>query len=234
MGRFVRTRVQLLCAWSGFAMLAGTLAGFLVAGVLPLPPAAWWPADRVLAFYTDSPTTTRVGFVLASMSVGLLLPLVGLLSAHLVGIEGRVPVLAFLQLLGGAVTGVMLLVPLLMMAVCAFRVDRDPALVLLLHDLAWLLLLPPVVPFMLQAVAVGVAVLGDRSAEPLMPRWVGYLNLWIAFLFLPGVLPFFFYSGPFAWQGVFVFWLALAAVGAWVVTMALSLRRVVLRDTART
>jgi hypothetical protein len=58
-------------------------------------------------------------------------------------------------------------------------------------------------------------------------RWVGYLNAWVAVLLVPGVLVLFFNTGPFAWNGVLVFWLAATAETIWFVTMLVVLRRAI-------
>lgn len=228
----MNTRIKLLCAWSGPAMVVVACAGWLMAGVLPLPPAAHQSAAEIMEFYSSSPDLTRAGLVLSGLAVGLVFPLVALISVHMVRMEGRTPLMSFLQLATGSATGVLLLMPLLMMAVCAFRPDRSPELTLLLNDLAWLLFITPIAPFMIQNVAIALAVLNDRAPEPVLPRWVGYLNLWVAFLFVPDVLAYFFSSGPFAWQGIFVFWLALTAYATWAVVMGLVLRSAVLRAEA--
>jgi len=224
------TRIKLLCAWSGPALAAVASVGFLLAGLLPLPPGAYLQPARIAAYYTTSPTLTLAGFALASVAMGLIFPLVALIAVHMVRMEGRVPLLSFLQLATGTATGILLTVPMIMMGVCAFRPDRDPELIQLLNDLAWLLFITPIAPFCLQNVAIALAVLHDRNPEPVLPRWVAYVNLWVAFLFLPSVLPWFFHRGPFAWQGIFVFWLAFVAYATWLLVMGLVLRRAVLRD----
>lgn len=53
----------------------------------------------------------------------------------------------------------------------------------------------------------------------MFPRWLGYLNFWCAFLFMPGGLVVFFKDGPFAWNGIIAWWLLLVAFGVWVVSM---------------
>ncbi|MBB2503877.1 hypothetical protein H5411_32645 [Amycolatopsis echigonensis] len=219
----------MLCAWSGPATVVLALTGWLIAGVLPMPPAAHQSATEIANFYGDSSSKVLFGLILSALAVGLVFPLIALIGVHMVRMEGRTPLLTFLQLVTGAATGVLLLIPLLMMAVCAFRPDRAPDLTLMLNDLAWLLFITPIAPFMIQNIAIGLAVLRDRNPEPVLPRWVGYLNFWVAFLFVPDVLAYFFYSGPFAWQGIFVFWLALTAYAVWLVVMGLVLRRAVLR-----
>jgi hypothetical protein len=51
------------------------------------------------------------------------------------------------------------------------------------------------------------------------PRWVGFANIWIAILFLPGALLPFFHSGPFSWNGIIGFWLVANALFGWIVIM---------------
>jgi hypothetical protein len=71
---------------------------------------------------------------------------------------------------------------------------------------------------MVQNVAVGVAILRDRSG--LFPRWVAFLNFFVALSFIPDVLAWFFKTGPFAWNGLFVFWLALTTYCVFLFVMA--------------
>ena len=47
----------------------------------------------------------------------------------------------------------------------------------------------------------------------------------MAIAFIPDVLAYFFKTGPFAWNGVFVFWLALTAYCAFLVAMSVVCRR---------
>lgn len=219
--------VKLVCAWCGPATLALTAVGFLVAGLLPVPLSPGDSTSKVVAFYRDHSTRTGAGFVSASLGLPLVLPLIGLITSQMLRIEKRSPVLSFVQTVAGAATSVFLVLPILMMAALTFRPDRDPGLTVTLNDFAWLLFITPIGPFIVQNVAIGAAILGDRSPQPVFPRWVGYLNLWIAFLFMPDILAFFFTSGPFAWNGVFVFWLAFTAYAVWLTAMGLVLRAMV-------
>ncbi|WP_445187309.1 hypothetical protein ACTXG6_09070 [Pseudonocardia sp. Cha107L01] len=51
------------------------------------------------------------------------------------------------------------------------------------------------------------------------PRWTAYFNVWAAVLFLPGGLAYFFRTGPFAWNGVFAFWVAASTFFLWLLVM---------------
>jgi hypothetical protein len=201
-----------------------TAIGFLIAGVLPLPLGANSTVDQVVRFYSH---TTRVpaGLVIVSLGLCLVFPLIAVIAVHMMRMEGRTPILTFLQLVTGAATGVFLVLPVLLMAVIPFRPDRTAELTVTLNDISWLLFITPIGPFMIQNIAIGTAILADRKG--ILPRWVGYLNYWVAFLFVPDVLAFFFHSGPFAWRGIFVFWLAFVAYATFLITMGLVLRQAI-------
>jgi hypothetical protein len=210
-----------LCAWSGPAAVAVALVGWLIAGVLPLPLGSSSTTDEVVAFYGHD-TRVLIGLVIAQLGVCLVFPLIALITLAMLRIEGRTPLLTIIQAVTGAATGVLLLIPMLLMAVIAFRPDRTPELTVTLNDIAWLLFLTPIAPFMIQNIAIGTAILGDKRS--LLPRWVGYFNFWVAAAFIPDVLAFFFHDGAFSWRGVFVFWLALFAYAAFLIVMGVALR----------
>jgi len=226
----VSKRIQLLCVWSGLATVVVVSIGFLVAGVLPLPLGPNSSTQEVVGFYSHD-TRVAAGLVIASLGVCLVFPLIALIGVYMARMEGRTPILTFLQLVTGAATGVLLLMPLLLMAAIPFRPDRTAELTVTLNDIAWLLFITPIGPFIIQNIAIGTAILSDTRG--LLPRWVGYLNYWVALSFLPDVLAFFFHSGPFAWRGIFVFWLAFVAYAVFLVAMGLVLRAAIRAADAR-
>jgi hypothetical protein len=220
-------RVQMLCAWAGPATVLVTLLGWLIAGILPIPLGPSSTTQEVVNFYGHD-TRVLTGLVIAQLGICLVFPLIGLIGYFLLRIEGRRPILTFVQLVTGAATGVLLLVPMLLMAVISFRPDRNPEITVTLNDIAWLVFLTPIAPFIIQNVVIGIAILGDRAQT--LPRWVGYLNFWIAASFLPDVLAFFFHSGPLSWRGVLVFWLALTTYSVFLIGMGLVMRSAILRS----
>ena len=66
----------------------------------------------------------------------------------------------------------------------------------------------------------------------MLPRWLAYFNLWVAFLFVPGGLILFFKTGPFAWNGVFTFWLPLSIFSLWFIVMFVALRKSIANQAA--
>jgi hypothetical protein len=221
-------RILTLCAWAGPATVVVALIGWLIAGVLPIPLGSESSVEDVVNFYSHD-TRVIAGLVISTIGVGLVFPLIAVIAVHMVRMEGRTPILTFLQLITGAATGVCLLLPLLLMTTIAFRPDRSPELTMTLNDIAWLLFITPIAPFMIQNVAIGVAILNDKRQT--LPRWVGYVNFWVAFSFIPDPLAFFFHSGPFAWRGIFIFWLALTTYAIFLIVMGLTLRKAI-RESA--
>lgn len=219
--------LQGICAWAGPATVVVAFVGWLIAGVLPIPLGSSSTTDEVVAFYSND-TRVLIGLVIASLGVSLVFPLVALIGLVMARIEGRSPLMALVQLVTGAATGLLLLLPMLLMAVIAFRPDRNPELTVTLNDIAWLLFLTPIAPFMIQNIAIGITIL--RDPRGLLPRWVGYVNFFVAGSFVPDVLAFFFHSGPFSWRGIFVFWLALSTYTVFLVVMGLAVRRVDLTE----
>ena len=61
----------------------------------------------------------------------------------------------------------------------------------LLNDIAWLQFLGGLSLVMPMFVVIPVLAFWDKSPQPVFPRWVGFFNLWLFVLVLPGQLMFF-------------------------------------------
>jgi len=219
-----RLRILNLCSWGGIAALTITLIGWLMAGLLPLPLGPSDSPAHVVEFYSTHHVLKMSGFVVATLGVSLLMPLVGVITIHMMRVEGRTPVLSLIQLGVGSITMLINLMPSMLFCVLTFRPElRSAESMVLLNDLTWLIFFTPIVPFMIQNVAIALVVLTDPNQY--FPRWVGWTNLLVAFAFVPDVLAYFFLDGPFAWNGIFVFWLALTAYAVFLVVMSVVTRR---------
>lgn len=207
-----------LAALGGPLAVIVTLAGWLIAGMLPLPMGPSRSTASVVHFFTGNADRVMAGFVLASLGVVLMLPMIALISVHLLRLEGRIPLMSFTQLGAGATTVLINMFPQMIFAIAAFRVTRTGSEIVMLNDLAWLLLFTGIMPFMIQNVSIGIAIL--NSDNTVFPRWLAFLNFLVAFSFIPDVLAYFFKTGPFAWNGIFVFWLALTTYCVFLIAMS--------------
>lgn len=210
---------QRWCLWCGpaFAVLFG-LGFILCAKFMPAPPPTL-SAEEVAALYQGNSVGIRVGCAIMMFATGLLVPWLSLISEQMARIRNCSRALVNTQLAAGTAVVALLLASVLFWEVAAFRPERDVGITQALNDLGWLFLLTPVSIAVIQVVAIGVAMLADRGARPVFPRWGGYYNLWTGFLFAPGVTAIFARTGPFAWNGLLPYWIPFAFFGAWFFVM---------------
>ena len=214
-------RYQLISAWCGPAFLITFLVFWVILGHnFPNPSPALSAAD-LAARYADNLGEIRLGFIVSLITVGLYLPWTAVLSAQMARIEGKFPVLAFLQLLGGGLTVMVVSFSAFFWVAAAFRPERDPALIQLLTDLGWLCIDLQYACTTLQMFAAAFVGLADKSRIPLFPRWVCYFTIWCGLSFLPASLTGVLKTGPFAWSGFLSYyfpyfcwlcWYAIASV----------------------
>jgi len=200
----------------------GLLGSFLTP---PLSPSA--SAQDIAAFVAEGGVLQKFGLMIALACVASLLPMAAVLGDQMRRMEGPRPVWAQTQLACATLTVWLLSAALVFFAAAAFRADRDPQLILLLHDLGWLTFITPVSMIVLWMTAVGGAILSDRGQPPVMPRWVGYLSIWAALLSAPGFAAILFHSGPFAWSGLLALWIPLVIFLVWWITLTVFLLKAV-------
>lgn len=200
--------LDLVCALGGiiFSVLFGIGFVGLAHFVPPLAPSQT-AAETAAIFRTDT-NLIRIGILLCYVGVPFYLAFGASISARTRRILGVPNVLIHLQIAAFAAASLLLIGPFLMWLVAAYRPETAPIeIIQTLNDIGWILLLLGWVPFVTWFMAIGAAILCDTSATPIYPRWSGYLCLSLGFAqatasFLP-----FFKTGPFAWDGLFSWWL---------------------------
>lgn len=223
----MRRSVLLVCGWIGPIVVAIAFAGWLISGVLPFPLGPDDSEQKVVDFYSGGMHVV-LGIGLASIGISILAPLVAAIAYLMDTGSAGARLLSLVQLVTGTMTAVLLFVPMLLMAITAFRPDRDPEITVMMNDLAWLLFITPIMPFIIQNLAIAASALRDPDSP--FPRWLGYLNCWIAFTFSFDVLALVIHDGPFAWNGILIFWLALTTYAIFLLVMGLFVRHRVLLD----
>jgi len=225
--RMSNTRSQMLCLWCGpMAMLVFLIGFWPVAGLMP-PPSPNDSALEVQKLYQDNPDMLKTGFVLIMCGGALTGPFVAAVSTQMRRIEGVHSPLSSTQLGMGMLGVLLFIIPMFLMQAAAFRPERDPELTQLIHDAAWLPFIGAFMTAVIQNIAIALVAFKDEH-EKVFPRWLGYYNIWVALLFLPAALIYFFKTGPFAWNGVFCFWLPLTVFSSWFMVMFVVLRKAIL------
>lgn len=227
------TRSQIAAAWSGPALIVLVVIGFLlVAGYLP-PVYASDTADEIADFYRTDTDRIRLGLVIGFVGWTPWAALTAVMAVQLARMQPQRPVLPMIQLVTGAAGYIFLLLSMIMLLVTTFRPERSPEITQALHDLGWFTLFITVPAFSTQALAIGVATLRRDPPVQVYPRWFGYANIWVAIRFVPALALPFFKTGPFASQGVMVYWLAFVVFFLWILAMLVVIRRAALDEAAQ-
>ncbi|MCV7412562.1 hypothetical protein AWC05_18250 [Mycobacterium florentinum] len=208
----VQRTFQRVCALSGIVCPLLFFGGLLLCAFLPpLRPGA--SAIEIAAHYQQHATGIRFGTALILLASMFYIAYSGAIYGQIRRIPGSGHTAAGIALAGGAVAAVTFMIPAMLWAVTAFRPDRSPEATQTLNDVAWFIVVMPWAPFMAQNFAFAFAILTDSRQRPLFPRWLGYLNIWATLVYTPAIVLQFFKDGPFAWNGIFVFWLPAVVFG---------------------
>jgi len=202
----------------------------LLMGFLPPHSPSAGP-EEIAAIFRDNTTQIRFGVTVCSYAVILLAPWGIAVAMQAARAERGRPVLAITQISAlsmGAFTGVL---DMTVWAVAAYRPhETDADIVRLLNDFGWILFVWVIPTFTLWEIALGLAILLDKSETPAFPKWAGWFTLWIPFVSSPSSIVLFFYGGPFAWNGI-PFWLTFSMFFAWMFVMHVLLIKAINKQT---
>jgi hypothetical protein len=228
----MNVRMQKACALGGAVMALAFLFGFWVlAGFIP-PPDPKNDAMLTAQIFAEHPTGIRLGMILTMFAASLMVPWVSLITVYMKRIEGGQAPLAYAQLGLGAMLSVEFLLPLMVWEAATYRPQRSPEIIQFANDVSWLIYVGLSSTGVIEALVIGLAILADRNASPVFPRWLGYFNVWVALMFTPGSVNVFFKDGPLAWNGIIAWWLVLAAFSIWLPVMTWQLWLAVNRQAA--
>jgi hypothetical protein len=222
-------RIQRVALWCGPALIPVFFAGLIAGHWFPFPSAND-SAAAIAHKYVAHRDGIRVAALCIALGGALSAPFVAVVAAQMKRVEGAFSPLTYLQLGSGMVGSLVIASPAFFMWAAAFRPDRTPVVTQSWNDAAWLALVAPIWPFVFQLLALATVAFRDRSAEPIFPRWIGYLSVWVTVLLVPSALVLWFKTGPFAWQGVLTLWLAAAVFTVWLLAVVVVLLRAIRRQ----
>jgi len=210
---------HLLCAHSAlvFAVLLG-LGIFGIAGWMPLIDPGMGAADLATEFH-EHRWRIRLGMSVLAFSAVFWWTMSAAIAMQMKRIEGASHPLTYVQMAASCGTVLIILLAAYFWLIAAYREETAPATVQVLSDFAWITFVGFYPPGFIQNVSIGWCILTDRNEAKVYPRWVGFANIWLAILFLPGALIPFFHGGPFSWNGIIGFWLVAFAFFGWILMM---------------
>jgi hypothetical protein len=197
------------------------LAFVLLLQQAPLKNPQWSP-EQVVYWYDHNHTRIRWGAVICSFTGCFMLPIWAVFTMQMARVEpGRWKVWSAMSLVSGALMSIYLALPPMFWGVAAYTAHRkDSEVTTIMHELASLTMTTTDQAYIFAWVAVTVIALRpgtQRVKNNPFPRWWGYGSLWITFMFEAGAFAFLPRTGPFAWNGLLVFWSPFVLFTIWII-----------------
>lgn len=215
------TRGQYICLWTAPIVGAIWLICFLMFPGFMTPMSPAMTADEVAAFYRDPANVDRIRYSMILYNwfgIGLM-PLYGVIVVQMRRMVLYSEVFAYGFLATAAAGATLFAITDLYFQLAAFRPDRDPAIMQLLNDMAWITFTAPVTFIMAQCLSLALGIYLDRQPKPVFSAWVGHFNVLVAIVVAPAVLSSMHLTGPFAWDGFWSFWVRTGAITLWGIVM---------------
>lgn len=211
-------RAQLICAWCVVPFVLSFFVGLIIAQFL-MPVAPSLSANEIATLYQTHTNAIRIGILMCFAGCVPFILWGGALIGQSRRIEGASPALAYTQIASLAIAVMIVLVPAIFFFVAAYRPERFPEITQMLNDLGWTMFVVSFPPFMAWPIALAVGILGDDSQHPVFPRWAAYFNIYVSLVYIPPSLLIFFKSGPFAWNGLFSWYIPVGDFFIWAIVM---------------
>jgi hypothetical protein len=229
-----RTDGEVILLWTLPVLGAIWLSAFLLFPGFVQPMSPTMSAEEVAAFYRDPQNLPRIRYsmiVFNWFGVGLI-PILALIVLQIRRMAHRTPIFSYGIIACAAGGPTVFLMASLFWLLAAFRPERDPALIVLFNDMAWVTFSSQVGFLIAQSVLVALAIFLDRRARPVFKPWVAHFNLLVAVAMVPAAFVGLALEGPIAWDGLLTFWVRNAAVGLWIVVMGVVLGQAIRRQRA--
>jgi hypothetical protein len=212
---------QLIATWCGLAY--AVLFGICWYGIAHFyaPASASLSLGDLSEFYRLHRDAIILGCTLTCIAAALHIPWTAQLGLMMARIEGPMPVLSLMEIIGGTLTVAVLSFPPALWVASAYRPDAAPQLIRAINDMAWLTFDLTWALTSVQMIAAAVVGLSDQSERPLFPRWACYLSLEgaVGFIGISGIA--FFKQGWFGWGGLMAFWVPFLPWVAWFSTLSI-------------
>jgi hypothetical protein len=220
-------RAQKIFALSGPISMAMVLFAAYMSGFLS-PPSPTATAEQIATLYQANAHAITSGAILFELSTALFVLFIAVLSVQIRRIEGDRRTFTYAQIVAGTASMAPVILGPLGWAVGAFRPESGN--VQAFNDLSFLILAGVTPPATAQMFVVGLAILSDKRAQPILPRWAGYVSIVISIVAVQGLLCWMFKTGPFAWDGFLAGSLPTLLFFPWSILMAVVLIRAINRE----
>jgi hypothetical protein len=221
---------QRICLWLVPAFGVLLLVAFCVfPGFMP-PSSPTLTADEVANFYRANVGRIRASMLIFNLCGIMFIPFFMVIVVQMQRMANPSRAFAYSYLSAAASGATMFALADLAWLIAAFRPERDPQLLMLLNDLAWLAFITPVGFIIAQNFCLALAVYMDAQPRPVFPRWVGHFNIATALLMAPAAFALMHMKGPLAWDGILSFWVRIGTYVLYVTVMFVVVRAAINRQ----
>jgi hypothetical protein len=217
-----------LCAWAGpIYVVAEALSWAWIARFLP-PPAEYLTATEIYQFYVDNNSAVRLGMMLTLFFSPLYYIWSVSVSRLIARAEGPDGCMSTIELLGGFGTVVVTWGACTAWLSAGLHTTlKTPQEIMAINDLGWMWFNPTVMVSVTQFIAFGIAFLVDKRPQPLMPQWISWFTFAMTGTLLLALFTPFFNEGPFAWHGLFTYYVGLGGYFLWIIVVSYQLLRTI-------
>lgn len=211
-----------LMAWTGPVFF---ISFFIMWGLLAhnFPPmAASTSAQDMWQHYKDLQLPISIGMSVCMVGGSCYITFGAAVSRVMRRIEGTEGMLSNLEMSGATITYCPIVVACGIWLVTALQIDAlSPQQVQTFYYLAWMIIDLAYMVTSWQIIAAAVVFLRDRREQKLVPSWVSWWGFVTVASFFPVSLIPFFKTGPWAFHGLFNFWIAFPTWYVWIVSMSI-------------
>jgi hypothetical protein len=226
-------KTQLISLWTAPVFGVILLIAFLAfPGFFP-PMSPDMTPDQVAKFYADNAAMVRFSMITFNLCGIMLVPMFMVIVVQMKRMATQSHVFAYCFLTAAVSGATLFALADIFYLVAAFRPDRNPELVQLLNDMAWMIFIAPVGMVVAQLLLLALAIYFDNGPNPVFPRWVGHYAVATALAMAPAAGAAVFRTGALAWDGVVSFWLRNGAFALFVVVMFFVLRAALHRQAVQ-
>lgn len=211
-------RSQIFILWWALIFMAiFTLSLVFLLHIVP-PPDATMSAEEIKSWYMRHDGDIKLGAAVCGWTSAFFVPLSAVTAAQIRRHETGYPIWSQLTLISGGLTAIFLVLPPIAFGAAAFTPGRSADATAIMHEFGLLMLVTTDMwyVFMWTGVIL-VSLRPDNVANPAFPRWFGYFSIFSLTVFEFGVFAFLVRAGPFAWDGVVVWWAVFTIFLAWMI-----------------
>lgn len=214
MDKETRNTVELAIAWIGPVFIVAYFWFWGVMGHNIAPPnfVGMTPEELVKNHYLLYQSDITIGMA-ASCMVGLFyLPWSCLLANMLRDEDGRMGVLSYMELTGGALTAwVLAFCPAIWLVCAIYAAELDPMIIKIIHSFVWYIYDMTYMITTVQLTGLGLYTVLNKK-QTVFPAWTGWCAIAVGVIFIPLVVIAFVKDGPFAVGGLWNFYIVF---GTW-------------------